>query len=748
MADRLTLLGTNLTDIFGQGAAEIVAFDPNIDNLFIVNGARLAIDLVNITDPTNPTKLGTIDLSPYGGGVNSVAVKNGIVAVAVEANDKQNPGQVVLFDTNGNFLNAFTVGALPDMLTFTPDGTKVLIANEGEPNADYTVDPEGSVSIIDLTNGTVTTADFRAFNAQIDSLRAAGVRIFGPGATVAQDLEPEYITVSADSRTAWITLQENNAIAVLDLTTNQITQILPLGYKDFNAPGNGFDASDRDNAINIQNWPVLGMYQPDAIASYTVGGETYLVTANEGDARAYSGFNEEVRVGSLNLDPTAFPNAADLKSNAKLGRLRATNALGDTDGDGDYDRLYAYGGRSFSIWKYDSTGNLVQVFDSGDDFEQIIAQVNPTYFNANNNNNIRDDRSDDKGPEPEAITLGQVNGRTYAFIGMERDSGIFVYDITSPTAPTFVQYINNRDFTQAVQLPDGSSNPLAGDLGPEGITFISAEDSPIGRPLLLAASEISGTTSIYDFGSNVIEGTPGNNDIKGTNANDLIRAGAGDDKIDGGNGNDVIFGGDGKDGLQGSDDNDVIYGNAGEDKIDGGNQSDTLYGGEGNDDLKGGNQDDRLYGDAGNDKIAGGNNNDILYGGQGNDNLKGENNDDILVGVQPNISLAGVGEIDTLTGNTNSDRFVLGDASQVYYNDRNATTQGLGDYALITDLNSSEDKIQLKGSAADYQLEASPSGLPIGTAIFLKNANDPKELIAIVQGSNNLNLTNSTFSFV
>jgi Ca2+-binding RTX toxin-like protein len=716
MAEQLTLLGTNVTGIFERGAAEIVAFDPDTDNLFIVDGARLAIDLVNITDPTNPTKIGSLDLSPYGGGVNSVAVKNGVVAVAVEANVKQNPGQVVFFETTGNFLKAVTVGALPDMVTFSPDGKKVLVANEGEPNDAYTVDPEGSVSIVDLASGvanaTATTADFSAFNAQIDSLRATGVRIYGPGATVAQDLEPEFMTVSANSRTAWITLQENNAIAVLDLTTNQISSILPLGYKDFDAFGDGFDASDRDNAIDIENWPVLGMYQPDAIATYTVNNETYLLTANEGDARAYSGFNEEVRVGSLNLDPSAFPDAADLKNNAKLGRLRATNALGDTDGDSDYDRLYAYGGRSFSIWKYDSAGDLVQVFDSGDDFEQIIAQVNPTYFNTNNNNNTRDDRSDDKGPEPEAITLGEVKGRTYAFIGMERDSGIFVYDVTSPLFPTFVQYVDNRDFTQAVQLPDGSSNPLAGDLGPEGVTFISAKDSPTGRPLLLTANEVSGTTSIYDFGSNVIKGTPGKNEIKGTNANDLIRADAGDDQVDGGNSDDVIFGDDGKDNL------------------------------------KGGNQNDRLYGDAGNDKIAGGNNNDVLYGGQGNDSLKGENNDDVMVGVQPNTSLAGVGEIDTLTGNTNSDRFVLGDTSQVYYDDRNGATEGLGDYGLITDLNSSEDKIQLKGSAADYLLGASPSGLPIGTAIFLKNANGTNELIAIAQETSNLNLASSTFSFV
>jgi hypothetical protein len=201
---------------------------------------------------------------------------------------------------------AVEVGALPDMLVFTPDGKRVLVANEGEPNDAYDVDPEGSVSIIDLPNditkltqANVRTATFDKFNdAELDP----SIRIFGPGATVAQDLEPEYITVSKDSKTAWVALQENNAIAVLDIDSGEFTALRGLGFKDHRLPGNELDVSDRDKQINITNWPVFGIYQPDAIASYDYQGRTYIVTANEGDARDYDGFSEEFRVKDLMLD--------------------------------------------------------------------------------------------------------------------------------------------------------------------------------------------------------------------------------------------------------------------------------------------------------------------------------------------------------------------------------------------------------------------------------------------------------------
>jgi hypothetical protein len=262
---------------------------------------------------------------------------------------------------------------------------------------------------------------------------------------------------------------------------------LPLGLKDHSLPGNGIDASARDSAINIANWPVFGMYEPDAIAAYQVRGQTYLVMANEGDAREYGPFAEEARVSSLNLDPTEVPNATFLKNNSRLGRLTVSTASADTDGDGDADCLSVLGSRSFSI--RDPQGNLV--FDSGDAFEQIVAQTYPVNSNSDNEANDFDSRSDNKGPEPEALALGEIKGRTYAFIGLERISGIMVYNITNPQAPKFIQFINNRDF---------SSDPEAGtadDLGPEGIDFIPASHSPLGTPILAVANEIRGTTTLY-----------------------------------------------------------------------------------------------------------------------------------------------------------------------------------------------------------------------------------------------------------
>lgn len=487
----LTVLSTYQNGGFDEGAAEIAAYDPTSQQLFITNAEDNTVDRLYIGDPTVPEFRGAIDLSPYGGGVNSVATNGaGLIAVAVEAEIKQDPGTVVFFNSEGQALGQVIVGALPDMVTFTPDATRVLVANEGEPNDDYTIDPEGSVSVIDLRNGvasaSVRTATFRNFSDE--QLRTNNVRIFGPSASAAQDLEPEYITVSADSRTAFVILQENNAIAVVDVDRAQIRGIAALGVKDHSLPENALDASNEDGTINITTYPVLGLYLPDAIASMTVEGSTYLLTANEGDSRDYDGFSEEERIADLTLDSEAFPNAAELQAESALGRLKVTNTLGDTDGDGDYDELYTYGTRSFSVWR--ANGTLL--WDSGDEFERILAEQLPTEFNSTNDENGSfDDRSDDKGPEPEGITVGQIGDRTYAFIGLERIGGIMIYDVTNPTSPSFISYTNNRNFAGDAEAG------TAGDLAPEGILFISAEDSPNGAPLLVVTNEVSGTTTLY-----------------------------------------------------------------------------------------------------------------------------------------------------------------------------------------------------------------------------------------------------------
>jgi DNA-binding beta-propeller fold protein YncE len=495
----MQVLGTHKTGVFDAGAAEITAYDADNKRVFVINAQAATVDVLDINDPTNPTLMGTIDASALGETANSVAIYKGVVAVAIEASDKQAPGTVAFYNaTDLGLIHAVEVGALPDMVTFTPNGQYALVANEGEPNDDYTNDPEGSVSIIDLRHGVahakVRTASFEKYSGKEDALRAQGIRIFGPAANAAQDLEPEYITVSGNSQTAWVSLQEANALAVVDVKSATVTKLLPLGTKDYSLPGNALDASDKDGGINIANWPVQGFYMPDSIASYRFLGKTYVVTANEGDSRDYDGYSEEARIKDLVLDATVFPNAAELQASTTLGRLKTTTANGDTDADGDVDVLYSYGARSFSIW----SGDGAQVYDSAADMETITATELPAEFNSDNDENDSfESRSDDKGPEPEGLTLGKIGGRSIAFIGLERIGGVMAYDITNPHAVRYLNYLNFRDFSVDAQLPDDSVNPLVGDLGPEGLVFIDASKSPNGKPLLVVGNEVSGTTTIF-----------------------------------------------------------------------------------------------------------------------------------------------------------------------------------------------------------------------------------------------------------
>ena len=480
------------------GSAEIVAYDPTSQHLFVLNSIATRVNVLDFHDPSNITEIGFIDMSSYGIGATSVAVSNGLVAATVQGAD-YGPGAVVFFDVDGQFINALQVGVLPDMIVFTPNGNSVLIANEGEPAMDYVVDPEGSVSRIDingdasnLSQDDVIAIDFHDFDDQKDALISAGVRIFGLNSSVSQDLEPEYITVSQDGLKAWVSLQENNAVAELDLTTNEIVSIIPLGLKDHSLLENVIDVSDRNDEIFLANWNIKGMYMPDAIANYTIAGTTYVVTANEGDQREYGVIDEDVQVksGSYVLDPVAFPTGDLLKKDQLLGRLAVSPYSGDTDGDGDFDEIHSFGARSFSIWNSE-THELV--YDSGSDFERITSRDSEFggLFNANNTSNGIKNRSDNKGPEPEGITISQISGRFYAFITLERIGGVMTYDVTNPESPIFVDYDNSRTI-------DG----VGGDLGPEGIIYLSSNQSPIGLGLVVVANEISSTISIFTVSNN------------------------------------------------------------------------------------------------------------------------------------------------------------------------------------------------------------------------------------------------------
>ncbi|MDN4481226.1 choice-of-anchor I family protein [Demequina muriae] len=515
----LTPIGSHDTGVFDESAAEIVAFHAGTQRLFTVDANAGDIRVLDVSDATAPVQLFTLSAAglasadgstiPAGAVANSVDVRSdGLVAVAVEAPHKTDDGWLAFFDADGAELGAVRAGALPDMVTITPNGKRAVVANEGEPSADYDVDPEGSISVVDLpkklgapSQQDVATADFHEFE---DAL-PAGVRIFagidGADMPVSRGLEPEYATVDTKSRTAYVTLQENNAIAVVDLASATVTDILPLGAKDHSIEGSGMDASDEDGpsayddegAISIGTVPVMGLYMPDAIASYSSRGRTYLVTANEGDAREFGDYEEPARIKDLGDD--GIPPVCDgvlteaQLEDSVLGRLDVSTASGLSDDGSCYETLYSFGARSFSIWSTDGK----RVFDSGDDFETITAQVAPAHFNSDNDESTFDSRSDAKGPEPEAVTTGRIGSRTFAFVGLERVGGIMVYDITVPAKTTFVTYVNNRDFAADPESPE------AGDLGPEGLAFIEAQDSPTGSPLLAVASEVSGTTTLFDI---------------------------------------------------------------------------------------------------------------------------------------------------------------------------------------------------------------------------------------------------------
>ena len=524
-----------------QTAAEIVQYHAETNTIYATNGETNTIAVIDassvstatMADPINTPSLTltTIALPADINGVTlgsltSIAVSGDLMAVAVPADVKTDNGYVLFYNGLDSsapaFLDSVEVCALPDMVTFTPDGGKVLVANEGEPSDDYTIDPEGSVSVINiLASGepeeTGTTVGFTALNGTEADLMAQGMMFPNPAgrtingtaitSTVAKDLEPEYITATND--VAYVSLQENNGLAIIDLEELTV-DVVGLGTKSW--AGLNIDIQENDAVSFGQYTGIYGVYQPDTIANFTWKDATFILTANEGDAREYFfdaadeaactaaggvdfdeddgclAYTDEVKVEDL----TAAANSelAMLQATGEADDLRVTSAMGDADGNGEYDAAYAYGARSFTIWDQ----NGLVVYDSGDDFERITASVHGAQFNNGDDENASDSRSENKGPEPEALTLGQVGDRTYAFIGTERMGGIFVYDVTNPYDVQFAEYVINRDLTEGL-----TSDDVIGDLAPESLVFVSAEDSPSGVPLLVVGNEVSGTVTVWQI---------------------------------------------------------------------------------------------------------------------------------------------------------------------------------------------------------------------------------------------------------
>lgn len=507
-ADAATVLNTNSdSDIkvtqlarydsqteFGESGTEIVAYDKKYKRAYSINGALNALDILDASKLTRGKlplikRVSLKDFDALGSDITSVAVhpQHRYIAVSVAAANKTDNGHVVFLSMNGQFKGQVEVGALPDMLTFTPDGRHLVVANEGEPNDDYTVNPEGSVSVIRTKpNGRIKQSDVTT--TYFDrSMIGSDVRDLGRTAEESfRNLEPEYITV--DNNIAYITIQERNAVATYNIKKKKFISVKGLGFKDYHQTT--IDVSDKDDKINMKNYPLFGMYQPDGISHLNYRGHVYLLTANEGDTQDYKGFSEETRVADIAekyKTTSEYFNGFDssvLKDKKALGRLKTSTSNPFTNADGSFDAVVTFGGRSFSVIEADS---MKQVYDSGDDFERITSEAFPDAFNSQQEEPGKiefDSRSDDKGPEPESVTVGKVGRHQYAFIGLERTGGIVVYNMDNPTKPVFDTYFKSQDNK---------------DISPEGLTFIPEEQSPTQKPLLLASHEMSGTIAVYEF---------------------------------------------------------------------------------------------------------------------------------------------------------------------------------------------------------------------------------------------------------
>jgi len=479
------------------GIAEIVRYNKDNKRIYLVNGALGSLDIVDAGALrsgkfTGLTLYKRVDILAMGnargfdyGDLTSVAIdtKNKIIALAVQHREYDKHGYVVLVNYEGEYIRHYDAGVQPDMICFTPDGQYILTADEGEPREGYSgaaVDPRGSVTIVNIKTNVSRVIGFTDFDG--DAARTAlthnGV-ILNKGINPSLDFEPEYIAVSGDSRTAWVSLQEANAVAVLDIQSGVFKSVSGLGFKDHNLPNNSLDVL-RDKKAELAARNLYGAYMPDGIAAVAIQGKTYILTANEGDAREWgSGSGAYADTASFSIGEYKM----DVIDNAKKDGL-------------DADKKYLYGARSFSIWEINGANAQVNsaklIYDSGNEFETRTASLFPANFNASHGNNDLDNRSGKKGPEPEYVDTMKIGNRIFALIGLERIGGVMVYDISNPASPGFYDYINTRDFSK-------STLAEMGDLGPEGLCPVEAADSPTKRPLIFVANEVSGTIAVFEI---------------------------------------------------------------------------------------------------------------------------------------------------------------------------------------------------------------------------------------------------------
>jgi len=503
----------------GEGSSEIATFHAASKRIFATNGVKNTIDIFDISDVANPKKVGTVALAPYGNDVTSVAAGKDVVVAVVNVSDKFSAtgvptttnGKLVVFDTNGKVLSSPDVlGVLPDSVTFAPNGTTALVAIEAQPvcakddpataakeDTDYSKasDPVGGVTVVDLSNPAAPVLRFAGFDQfTVAEMRAKGIAVSSVVNNVSKDFEPEFVT-AVDNNYAYVTIQEANAIGKLnieDATFESITRAFESKVSRV-----ARDTSDRDSGAGPRTYAnVVGASQPDAIAGFKVGSGQYFVTANEGDAREYTCLNDDLRASALKVDTRRFPDWKTLSGSAALGRAKVNPTIGDKDGDGDIDTIHLRGSNSMTMYR-----NGIVIWDSATLLDQIqtvafgVANINGSHSLSSDKstmNYVGQDRSDDKGAEPEGVAVGMVGDRRIAILGLERMSALAIFDITVPANPVFQEWLQMLP-TKATPAKDVKY------FSPEGIVFVPANKSPSGKALIITSYELSGSLSIHQI---------------------------------------------------------------------------------------------------------------------------------------------------------------------------------------------------------------------------------------------------------
>ena len=521
-ADEATVKITEISSITsgdGEGSAEIATYHAGSKRIFATNGVKNTIDIFDISDVANPKKVGSVALSPYGNDVTSVAAGKDVVVAVVNVSDKFSAtgvptttnGKIVVFDTAGKVLSSPDVlGVLPDSVSFAPNGTTALVVIEAQPvcakddpataakeDADYTKasDPVGGVTVVDLSDPAAPVLKFAGFDQfTVAEMRAKGIAVSSVVKNVSKDFEPEFAS-AIDNNYAYVTIQEANAIGKLNIQTATFESIT-RAYES-NVSKVARDTSDRDSGAGPRTYAnVVGASQPDAIAGFKMGSGNYFITANEGDAREYTCLNDDLRASALKVDPRRFADWKTLSGSAALGRAKVNPNNGDRDGDGDIDTIHLRGSNSMTMYR-----NGLAIWDSADLLDTIqtaafgVANINGSHSLSSDKatmNYVGQDRSDDKGSEPEGVAVGMVGDRRIAVLGLERMSALAVFDITQPRIPVFIEWL---------QMLPAKATP-AKDVkywSPEGIVFVPADKSPSGKALIITSYELSGSLSIHQI---------------------------------------------------------------------------------------------------------------------------------------------------------------------------------------------------------------------------------------------------------